>query len=90
MPFKMHKIIYFFQKKIGCLPKLKFSDPLPLLADDASRKRIKKKCRTINESQYEILVPITWQLGFFQEFCIDGELAQSGKHVLCSQNSVDQ
>ena len=30
MPFKIHKIIYFFQKKrCVCLPYLKFSDPLP-------------------------------------------------------------
>ena len=33
MPFKMHKIIYFFQKKkrekYVCLPYLKLSDPLP-------------------------------------------------------------
>ena len=30
MPFKMHKIIYFFpEKKYVCLPYLKFSDPLP-------------------------------------------------------------
>ena len=29
MPFKMHKIIYIFQKKKVCLPYLKFSDPLP-------------------------------------------------------------
>ena len=35
MPFKMHKIIFFFStkknnlKKYVCLPYLKFSDPLP-------------------------------------------------------------
>ena len=33
MPFKMHKINFFFQKKLSkkyvCLPYLKFSDPLP-------------------------------------------------------------
>ena len=29
MPFKMHKIIFFPEKKIVCLPKLKFSDLLP-------------------------------------------------------------
>ena len=29
MPFKMHKIIFYPEKKYVCLPYLKFLDPLP-------------------------------------------------------------